>query len=182
MVYNARFKTCLAGSRFLCGNSMDGSQHRFHVTRMRVTTWYPMGLGLAPQLSLLSNFTPNTCYDGPHSHMGFNEMSTTGNFHCPLVIIVFFKAFVLMAFGLTRGHPEKSISSVAHAWFGVCCWSAFELNSFGGLEVCSTEETKLINNHFPVCCGAILGSFELGGAGDLQPDKLSQKVKQLVMP
>jgi len=74
--------------------------------------------------------------------MDHDELSTTGNYHCMFVIIIFFKVTVLASFGREKRLLESTNSSVAYLGFGVCCWDSYE-----GFE----EVSVLENHHYPAC-------------------------------
>lgn len=119
---------------------------------------------------------PSAGYDRPHSHMGFDGLSTTKNFSCPSVITNIFKAFVLMAFGSVRSRLESSIDSVAQSGFGKLALGLLWDRTSEGLEFSSQEVPTLIDYFYPTCSRTVSSPFLPGEDGDLCPTDYSQQV------
>ena len=92
-------------------------------------------------------------YDGPYDHMDRDELLTTSNCRCTLVISMFFKVTVLVEFGREKKLLESSNSSVQYSGFGVWCQDSYE-----GLE----EVLVLVNHHCPAYHRTESGPIMLG--------------------
>ena len=115
--------------------AMDDSQSKLHGLKMRAITGCSMCPWLTMQLPLWSTFKPSAGCDGPHSHMGYDELSTSRSLSCPSIINMVFKAFVPMAFGSVNRQLQGTISTVAinRTWYLV--FDLFRARTSGGLEV-----------------------------------------------
>ena len=71
---------------------------------MRAVTWCSTCPWLTLQPTPHSTYMPIAGYDGPHGHVGFEELSTAKIFGYPSVIIMVFNTFVPATFGDLKSH------------------------------------------------------------------------------